>query len=292
MLRSMTGYGSSLLENGEYSQQWEVRSVNGRFLDLKWRLPQQARSLEPALSRIVHGHAARGRIDIVLQLRHNPEAFAAVDFDEGQARAMLEKLGRLAASRGDELRVDYSRLLGVSALWQEARQMEGSREQGLAAGLELALADWTASRESEGQELGRDLGRRLDTLGLWLIILTEKSPQIQEERRNALRRRIAEALGQASLPLDETRFQQELVMLADRLDTSEELTRLAAHLHRLEDLLEKGGEVGKKLDFTLQECFREINTFGNKMADADISPLVVDFKNELEKCREQVQNLE
>lgn len=292
MLRSMTGYGSSVLENGGYSQLWEVRSVNGRFLDLKWRLPPQARPLEPALARLVRRHAGRGRIDIALQLRHNPDAGIAVEFDAGLALAMLERLDRLAASRGEQLQLDYSRLLDISSLWQERASLRDSLEEDLAAGLALALDDWTKSRETEGRELGLDLRQRLDTLGLWLLVLKEKSPQILHERREALRRRVAEALGPEALPLDEVRFQQEVVILTDRLDASEELTRLGAHLRRLEELLESGGEVGKKLDFTLQECFREINTFGNKIADAEISPMVVDFKNELEKCREQVQNLE
>lgn len=292
MLRSMTGYGASLLENGEYFQQWEVRSVNGRFLDLKWRLPPQARSFEPALARIARRHAGRGRIDITLQLRHNPDAAIAVDFDAVQASAMLDRLGRLATERGDVLQIDYSRLLGIPGLWLEGAGKVESLEEKLGAGLELALHDWTKSREKEGQELGLDLRQRLERLGQWLDSLVDKSPQILAERRDALRRRLAEALGPGVSPLNEDRFQQEVVILVDRLDTSEELTRLGAHLRRLGELIRGGGEVGKKLDFTLQECFREINTFGNKLADVELSPLVVDFKNELEKCREQVQNLE
>ena len=126
----------------------------------------------------------------------------------------------------------------------------------------------------------------------WTGLIAERAPNIKEERANALRERLSEALSQNGQELEEGRFLQESVILADRLDVSEELTRLNTHLARLHDLLQTGGDAGRRLDFTLQECFREINTCGNKLPDVQLSRMVVDFKNELEKCREQVQNLE
>ena len=126
----------------------------------------------------------------------------------------------------------------------------------------------------------------------WTGLIAERAPNIKEERANALRERLSEALSQNGQELEEGRFLQEAVILADRLDVSEELTSLNTHLARLHDLLQTGGDAGRRLDFTLQECFREINTCGNKLPDVQLSRMVVDFKNELEKCREQVQNLE
>ena len=126
----------------------------------------------------------------------------------------------------------------------------------------------------------------------WREVIAGRAPEIKEERAQALRERLAEALAAAGQELEEGRFLQEITLLADRLDVSEELTRLDTHLERLRELLEAGKDAGRRLDFTLQECFREINTCGNKLPDVQLSRLVVDFKNELEKCREQVQNLE
>lgn len=293
MLRSMTGYGASLKENDDFVQTWEIRSVNGRYLDIKWRLPVAARSLEADLTKLVRGQCSRGRIDISLQLRRQPDARVHANFDEPQARAMLESIERFAASRGDSCRLDYGLLLQIQSLWSEPDGCgAGDLASDLAIGLEQAIADWNSSRETEGQALADDLLRRIDRLGGWLATLRENAPAIRQERCSAMRQRIAEMLDAGALALDESRFQQEIAILADRLDVSEELTRLAAHMKRLRALVENGGEAGKRLDFTLQECFREINTFGNKLPDAALSPLVVDFKNELEKCREQVQNLE
>ena len=126
----------------------------------------------------------------------------------------------------------------------------------------------------------------------WVKKIEVRAPVIKEERFALVRERLEEALKSLNKELDEGRYLQEIVIMADKLDVSEELTRLRAHLERLGELLRDGSDAGRKLDFTLQECFREINTCGNKIQDVAVSRMVVDFKNELEKCREQVQNLE
>ena len=162
----------------------------------------------------------------------------------------------------------------------------------LEEGLALALEDWNEARSAEGRSLATDMHSRILRMEEWTGLIAERAPSIKEERANALRDRLSEALAQSGQELEEGRFLQEAVILADRLDVSEELTRLNTHLSRLHDLLQSGGDAGRRLDFTLQECFREINTCGNKLPDVQLSRMVVDFKNELEKCREQVQNLE
>ncbi|WP_300949678.1 DUF1732 domain-containing protein, partial [uncultured Desulfovibrio sp.] len=154
------------------------------------------------------------------------------------------------------------------------------------------LDDWTRSRATEGAALAADLEDRVRHMEEWTRELAAHAPAIKKERAEALRARIGEFLAPEGLGLEEARFLQEVAVLMDRLDVSEELTRLGAHLERLRQLLRGGGDAGRRLDFTLQECFREINTCGNKIPDIRLSRLVVDFKNELEKCREQVQNLE
>lgn len=291
-MRSMTGFGARTLECGSFIQQWEVRSVNGRFLDIRWRLPAQARPHEAALDRLARSRAARGRLDISLQLRQSPQAAARASFDLAQATAMLERLEELAALRNERLRLDYGVFLQIPALWQDAAESSQDLGEDLAKGLGLALDDWDAARAGEGAALCADLEDRLEKMRGWLAGFRAAAPRLAAERSQAMCQRVEELLEARGLALDEGRLAQELTLLADRLDVSEELTRLGAHLDRLGQVLQSRGEGGKKLDFTLQECFREINTFGNKLPDAALSAQVVDFKNELEKCREQVQNLE
>ena len=363
MLRSMTGFGRCLVENDYTTQQWEVKSVNSRHLDLKWRLPLSIRSLEPRLEKVVRRYASRGRVDVSLVLQYAPGNTPAMRFDMVQAAAMLDNLQALADARGEAYVPDFNALLQIPSLWgdsgeeldedtarcleeglalaledwNEARSAEGRslatdmhsrilrmeewtgliadrapnikeeranalRErlsealsqngQELEEGLALALEDWNEARSAEGRALATDMHSRILRMEEWTGLIADRAPNIKEERANALRERLSEALSQNGQELEEGRFLQESVILADRLDVSEELTRLNTHLARLHDLLQTGGDAGRRLDFTLQECFREINTCGNKLPDVQLSRMVVDFKNELEKCREQVQNLE
>ncbi len=293
MLRSMTGFGRCLVENADSIQQWEVKSVNGRHLDLKWRLPPAIRCLEPALEKVVRRHAARGRVDISLSLQRASGSVAGSGFDAALAAAMLDSLAELARARGERFTPEYAALLSVPALWGEnGSAPDEALIHQLEAGLGLALDDGNQSRAPEGAALATDLEDRVRRMEAWTRELATHAPAIRKERAEALRARIGELLAPEGLGLEEPRFLQEVAILADRLDVSEELTRLGAHLERLRQLLRGGGDAGRRLDFTLQECFREINTCGNKIPDIRLSRLVVDFKNELEKCREQVQNLE
>lgn len=293
MLRSMTGFGRCLVENDYTTQQWEVKSVNSRHLDLKWRLPLSIRSLEPRLEKVVRRYASRGRVDVSLVLQYAPGNTPAMRFDMVQAAAMLDNLQALADARGEAYVPDFNALLQIPSLWGDSgEELDEDTARCLEEGLALALEDWNEARSAEGRSLATDMHSRILRMEEWTGLIADRAPNIKEERTNALRERLSEALSQNGQELEEGRFLQEAVILADRLDVSEELTRLNTHLARLHDLLQTGGDAGRRLDFTLQECFREINTCGNKLPDVQLSRMVVDFKNELEKCREQVQNLE
>lgn len=293
MLRSMTGFGRCLVENDGTVQQWEIKSVNGRYLDLKWRLPPFVRYLEPALEKVVRRHADRGHVEISLNLQFGSAEAPKPAFDTIAADAMLAYLAKFASERNIAFQPDCNKLLLVNSLWSEpAIDQEEDLGTQLSGGLAIALEDWNESRTMEGEILGRDLQSRISRMEEWTDIISEKAPEIREERIALLRQRLGESMSAMDAELDQNRVLQEVVCLADRLDVTEELTRLFAHLERLQHLLQQGGDVGRRLDFTLQECFREITTFGNKLADPGLSHLVGDFKNELEKCREQVQNLE
>ena len=293
MLRSMTGFGRCLVENDYTTQQWEVKSVNSRHLDLKWRLPLSIRSLEPRLEKVVRRYASRGRVDVSLVLQYAPGNTPAMRFDMVQAAAMLDNLQALADARGEAYVPDFNALLQIPSLWGDSgEELDEDTARCLEEGLALALEDWNEARSAEGRSLATDMHSRILRMEEWTGLIADRAPNIKEERANALRERLSEALSQNGQELEEGRFLQEAVILADRLDVSEELTRLNTHLARLHDLLQTGGDAGRRLDFTLQECFRGINTCGNKLPDVQLSRMVVDFKNELEKCREQVQNLE
>ncbi len=292
MLRSMTGFGRCFLEDAERTQVWEIRSVNGRHLDIRWRLPASVRPFEAALERVVKAHASRGRLEISLHLDERDYGQSA-SFNEDLADAMLEKISVFAAARGDEFMPDYTRLLGLSFLWDEGLPEEDDElGESLEQGLLAALADWNESRGMEGAALEKDLLARILHMEEWVARIAERAPAIKEERFTTVRARLEEVLEGHGLELEEGRFLQEIVLLADKLDVSEELTRLNSHLGRLRELPALGRDAGRKLDFILQECFREVSTCGNKIQDVQVSRLVVDLKNELEKCREQVQNLE
>lgn len=291
-LCSMTGFGRFQRDDGVWVQTWEVRSVNSRYLDPKWRLPVQARGLEGRLEKALRRHVGRGRVEISLVLRGSAGA-APVRFDADQAAGLLGALELFARERGDAFAPDYAALLNVPSLWvSDADDANDALAAGLEAGLDAALTDWDAARRAEGAQLAADLDARFRRMEEWVERVEERAPSIKEERFRQVRDRLTETLATLGSELEEARFLQEMVILADRLDVSEELTRLHSHLARLRELLRAGEDAGRKLDFTLQECFREINTCGNKIQDAELSRLVVDFKNELEKCREQVQNLE
>lgn len=293
MLRSMTGFARHTNEDADFAYTWEVRSVNGKYLDLKWRMPLQFRGAEPRLEKTVRSHAQRGRVEISLSVQSKSGLSSGVNFDKVQAGACLDALTAFAKSRGDSYAPDYSRLLGLSSLWNlQAEDDNEARLLCLEGGLGEVMAQWNRSREKEGLALAEDITQRLTTMAAWLSNIAAEAPKVKEDRLAQLRARLEDMLQAMNSGLDENRFLQELVIAADKLDVSEEITRLGIHMERLQELLNGGKDAGRKLDFTLQEAFREINTCGNKIQDARVSRMVVDMKNELEKCREQVQNLE
>jgi uncharacterized protein (TIGR00255 family) len=293
MPKSMTGYGRCRLENDAFTQVWEVRGVNGRFLDLKWRLPYFLRSQEAALERVVREAVARGRLEVHLEFAPKGSDPWRACLNRGLAGAMLDELEGLARERGLPFTPDVNRLLSLSQLWrEEAAESDPELFKALTEGLRQALADFNQARAREGQGLARDLLERFARLAGWRQAIEERAPAVKTEKTEQLVARITAVLEKSGVEPARERLLQETAILADRLDVSEEMTRLAGHLERLTSLTSQGGEVGKRLDFLIQEAFREINTCGNKAQNLEISRMVVDFKAELEKCREQVQNIE
>lgn len=293
MPKSMTGYGRATVNEADWTFTFEIKSVNGRYLDLKWRMPAYLRALESRLEKTVRSFASRGRVDVTLAFQATRTDALGMAFNRPLALAMIREVKELAASLGHDFTPDFSRLLTTPMLWQDASaEPDPGLLASLEAGLTQALQDWDRCREVEGAHTAEDMSQRLGLLRAGLEKLKERAPLVKAEKMEGLRTRISELTAAMGVTLPEERVVQEMAMLSDRLDVSEELTRLTAHLDRLAETLAAKGEVGKKLDFLLQETFREINTCGNKCQDQDVSRTTVDFKAELEKIREQVQNLE
>lgn len=308
-IRSMTGYGrahrtptqpGTAAECGVFTIGVEIKSVNSRHLDVKWRYPARLRSMEREMERHVRAHAQRGRVEISITLESCADTAqtrtgcSSIRLDCATAAAMLSQLATVASNTPGALdTVDPSRLLNVSHLWSEDdyAPAEDAREAILHT-LDNALADWNTSRSTEGAALVHDLTTRFAIISERVAAIATQVPEVLARKKAALAQRIAEGVAEAGHALDEGRLHTEVVLLADKLDVSEELTRLDAHFTRLRDTLSDGGEAGKRLDFLLQETFREVNTCGNKAQDPTISGLIVECKTELEKCREQVQNIE
>jgi uncharacterized protein (TIGR00255 family) len=291
MVKSMTGYGSLSQESDNCAQHWEIRSVNSKQFSLRFRVPHYLKSQEQAWERQVRQSCKRARIEVDLNLQlYRPEA-VPVSLNRPQARAMLVQLSELARESGADFEPDLNRLLNVPGVWQETGQaMDEDLASELSRGLERAIEDWNRSRAREGQALQADLEERIARMKEWLQELTSSTRDLAGEKFQNLQERVHALLDTGQV--DEDRMFQELALLADKLDVTEELVRLRTHLDNLSDLLASDEDNGRKLDFLLQECFREINTCGNKAQNTTVSSLVVEMKTELEKCREQVQNLE
>ena len=290
---SMTGFGRFETNEDAWTHVWEIKSVNGRYLDVKWRMPGYLRGLENGWERIVRTYASRGRVDVSLNLEVLDSGILGVTFNETMAQAMFEQMEKLAVSRGEVFVPDYNRVLAMPSLWRDSgSEPDPGLAGSLTAGLEGALKEWVGARASEGEAMVADLLSRIKTLRELAGKIAVRIPDILEEKKANLRQRITDMLESAGAEFSEDRMLQEVAYLTDKLDVSEELTRLEVHLDRLAETLSGDEDAGKKLDFLCQETFREINTCGNKANDADVSKLVVDFKAELERCREQVQNIE
>ena len=293
MPKSMTGFGRSFTENEYASVVWEARAVNSRYLDLKWRLPLFLRASESELEKIVRRFVERGRLEVICNLQPKRPEVLDVALNKPLAQAMLRSVADLAQDMGHAFAPDYTRLLTIAHLWQDgAKDAPEELMRSLREGLGQALEDLNAARHREGLLLAQDITRRLDRLSEWHATIKRLAPRVKEEKFQGLRSRLTTVLDKLGVDAPEERVLQEVAVLSDKLDVTEELTRLGCHLDQIRELAGQEGDVGKRLDFLLQEAFREINTCGNKAQNIEVSRVVVEFKAELEKCREQVQNIE
>ncbi len=291
MIRSMTGFGAGRGSAAGEEMDVEVRSVNHKYCEVKARLPRELSALEHEVVRAVKERLARGGVEVTVR-RSTPGGAVAPRVDvalaESYARAFAELQARVGLP-GPVTLADVLGAEGVVRLDERAVDLDASG-QALRRGLAVALDALLAMRAREGEALARDLGGRLDAVAGMIARVAELAPQSVEHHRARLAERVAELT--RGMQLDPARLAQEVALFADRTDVAEELTRLASHVAQLRGLLRSTEPAGRKLDFLVQEMHREANTIGSKSQHAGIAQLVVDVKAELERVREQVQNVE
>ncbi|MBZ4687052.1 MAG: hypothetical protein PWQ96_1617 [Clostridia bacterium] len=292
MVKSMTGYGRG--ESTGNGKIWsvEMKTVNHRFLDINIKLPRQYSLLEEKIRSVVKKQAARGRIDIYIKVEEENESSRKVKLDKILAKEYYNNLRELA----ETLHINFAPTVIEIASLPEVMDVEQPEEDldqiwpSLEEAIIAALNSVMQMRESEGKELAKDLHGRLNTIKQLVEKIEDRNPQFVEEYKAKLQERVSELAGE--IDIDEDRLAAEVVIMADRSNITEEIVRLYSHLKQFSDNLQKEGTIGRKLDFLVQEMHREVNTIGSKSSDTEISNLVVNIKSELEKIKEQVQNIE
>ena len=292
MLKSMTGFGAGERENAAYRIHVEIRAVNQRFLELGFRMPRCMFAWEDAMRKCIKKSAARGKLDVQIVFEDKREQAASIHVNHGLALAYHKALNELSdllhVARADEIAMiaAYSDVLSV----EEDRSLEGLEDVLLPA-LEDALQALDAMRCREGGNLEKDFSHRLELLGRLTDEVEALAPDIVSDYRRRMEKTLAELL--SAEEIDETRIIQETAIYADRVNFTEEIVRLRSHFDQFRNIQQAAGEpVGRKLDFLIQEMNRETNTIGSKANQAAAARIVVEMKSEIEKLREQVQNIE
>ncbi|SUT89621.1 YicC/YloC family endoribonuclease [Actinobacillus lignieresii] len=287
MIYSMTAFAHLEMKKEWGNAVWEIRSVNQRFLETYFRLPEQFRNLEMTLRERLRASLTRGKVECSLRIELSNNQNSELALNKAYAEKVISSLQTLRgiAGEGEINLVDILRYPGVvDAQTQDLDQIG----QDLLAGFEQILADFIAMRGREGTNLQALIQQRLDTIAEIATKVQAQMPEILQWQKDKLQQRFDEL----NLQLDPQRLEQEMVLTAQRVDVAEELDRLQLHVKETTNVLKKGGAVGRKLDFMMQELNRESNTLASKSINADVTNSAVELKVLIEQMREQIQNLE
>jgi uncharacterized protein (TIGR00255 family) len=289
-MRSMTGFGAGDSPLGEGRLTLELRALNHRFLDVRVRLPAEIGEQVAFLEQLARERLDRGRVDVGVRL--SDAALPPPRFSSSRARALYAALKELARELAPGSDVPIATLAHFPDLLLEPSDPGADGVRGALKGaFEQALERLQSMREAEGRALSSELKARLATLRELVAGMRERAAGLVDVQRAKLRERVERLLA-GTVPLDPLRMETEIALIADRSDATEELARLESHFDQFARALDETGPVGRKLDFLLQEMGRELNTLGSKSPDAAVAHLVVEAKTELERIREQVQNVE
>jgi uncharacterized protein (TIGR00255 family) len=290
-MRSMTGFGLGEVPLGSGRLGVEIRGVNHRFLDVRVRVPRELAELAGFVEQVAREKLTRGRYEVVVRVDGTALGVPVLDLD--RARGAFKALSELRDELAPGSEVPLALLAAIPDLFISSvdREIEQVRKATRGA-FETATSALDAMRSREGIALGDDLVRRLESIRRLARDIERRSPDVLEAHRKRLRDRADRLRMSAELDVDASRLEQEIAMFAERCDISEELTRLESHCSQLASLLTSNEAIGRRLDFLLQEMAREANTIGAKSPDAQISHAIVEVKAEIERMREQVQNVE
>lgn len=292
MIKSMTGYGSAKGSVDGLDVQVEVKSVNNRYLDTAVRMPRTLLFAENIIKSAVQSHISRGKVDVFVTVDSAGSDDAVVKVNRPLLQSYVDALREIAADQGvpcDMNAMSLSRLPEVLSV--EKRNLDAESVSGeLEAIAEMALNDFDDMRSREGEKLRADVEAKLCEIEGFVEAVEKAAPETVAAYRERLRSKMAEVLGAAGI--DENRILQEAAIFADHIAVDEETVRLRSHIAQLKTMLEAGSPIGRKIDFLIQEFNREANTIGSKCQNSGVAHIAVELKSDIEKIREQIQNIE
>ena len=292
MIKSMTGFGRYEYQTGSKKFTVELKGVNHRYLDVNIRMPKKFNFFETAIRTLLKQYALRGKVDIFITYEDNSESQAALKYNETLAAEYMRYFKQMEESFGidNDIRVSTLAHCPEVLTMEEKPDDEDALWSGLKMALEGAFAQFVETRTTEGENLKKDIIGKLDGMLEVVARVEERSPQIVAEYREKLETKVKELLGDTQI--DEGRIAAEVVIFSDKICTDEEVVRLKSHIKHMKETLEQTEGIGRKLDFIAQEMNREANTILSKANDLEVSNYAIDLKTEIEKVREQIQNIE
>ena len=288
----MTGYGSAKGQTGGLEITVELKSVNNRYLDTSVRLPRSFLFAEDAVKSAVQAHISRGKVDVFVSIDTSLADDMTVKVNEPLLKGYIEAIRHISKEyslANDLTALSVSRFPDVLSVEKKDLDAEAI-SAALCEVTERALCDFDAMRLREGEKLRDDVLSRLETIDALVSTVERESPKTVAEYRSRLEQKMAEVLGTAGI--DESRILAEAALFADHIAVDEETVRLRSHMAQLRTMINGNSPTGRKIDFLIQEFNREANTIGSKCQNSDIAHVVVDLKSEIEKIREQIQNIE
>ncbi len=292
MIKSMTGYGTGTAEAVGKTFTVEIKAVNSRYSDFSIKMPRAYTFLEDPLRKKASERINRGKVDIYVNVESNGEGDSVVNLNKPLAKAYLDALRELGSELDIQSNANAETFLRIPDVFTVEKAPDDAEViiSAVTEALGIALDGFDAMRITEGEKLVCDLKEHLAFIKNATEEVEKRSPKIVEEYRARIEERMRDILGSASH--DETRLLTEVAIFADKVNVNEETVRLRSHIEQFNQMLDGGGSVGRKIDFLIQEMNREINTIGSKSNDLDVARIVIDVKAEIEKLREQIQNVE
>ncbi len=292
MIKSMTGFGRCEVQKDARKFTVELKGVNHRYLDVNIRMPKKLNFFETAIRTLLKSYATRGKVDIFITYEDASQNQLSVKYNEVLAAEYLKYLNQMAEEFGLENDIRVSTLSRYPEVFTMEEQTEDEEElwNGLKEALEGAFTQFVETRTTEGENLKKDILEKLGNLEELVGYIEERSPQIVKEYREKLEEKTRELL--ADTQIEEGRIAAEVILFADKICTDEEVVRLKSHISHMRNTLEEKEGIGRKLDFIAQEMNREANTILSKANDIEVSDCAISLKTEIEKIREQIQNIE